>query len=91
MKADDLKKILASLLLAVTFLGAFHHHKDTGIHHDCPVYIVHSAIISPDIPRENLLAAEIDIDYHIYTSPDTSYATKYIYSGYLGRAPPIFS
>ena len=90
MKADYLKKALASLLLAVAFLGAFHHHNDTGIHHECPVYIVYSAIISPDIPRENLLT-EIIIDHHIQIPPVTSYSGKFIYAGYLGRAPPILS
>lgn len=74
---------MASLLLAAAFLGAFHHHNDMGIHHDCPVYIVHSAIIFPDLPRENLLA-EIDIEHPVYVPPATNYTAKFTYVGYLG-------
>ncbi|WP_153015094.1 hypothetical protein [Sulfurovum riftiae] len=90
MKSRFIKKFLASLFLAATFLGAVHHHDDTGIHHDCPIYILNAGIVSPDLPRDTLLG-EIETVYRVLLLPVPSYAEKRVYTTYFGRAPPHFS
>lgn len=85
-----IKKLLASLFLVATFLGAFHHHHDTGLHQDCPIHILEASIISGDIPPKSLLE-KIEIVYQapleaFVPHPDTAVTTTY-----FGRAPPPFS
>ncbi len=78
------------MFLAATFLAAFHHHDDAGVHEDCPIHILEASIISGDIPPKSLLE-KIEIVYQtpleaIVPHPDTSVTTTY-----FGRAPPYFS
>lgn len=90
MKTVFVKKMMVVLLLMAGFAGAFHHHEDTGIHHDCPVYILKSAITSPDIPHESLLS-EIEYADYIRITPSITYTENFIHYGNYGRAPPEFS
>ena len=85
-----MKKFLALLFLAATFLGTVHHHDDTGIHHDCPIHILNTTLVAPDLPRETLLD-EIKIVYQIVSLPVLDQSAKTVYFSYFGRAPPLFS
>lgn len=90
MKSRFIKKFLAVLFLTATFLGAVHHHEDTGIHHDCPIHILNAALVSPDLPRESILD-EIKTVYQIVLLSALEHSAKTVYFSYFGRAPPLFS
>jgi len=90
MKSRFMKKFLASLFLAATFLGAVHHHDDAGIHHDCPIHILNTTLVAPDLSRETLLD-EIKVVYPAVSSPILEYSAYTAYFSYFGRAPPLFS
>jgi len=90
MKSRFMKKFLASLFLAATFLGAVHHHDDAGIHHDCPIHILNTTLVAPDLSRETLLD-EIKVVYPAVSSPISEYSSHTPYFSYFGRAPPLFS
>jgi len=90
MKSDFLKKYLAVLLLAAVFLSSFHHHDDAGIHHDCPIYLLKSDLVSSDIPQISLLG-----EFDFFTQPivalPKSYHPAFLNRGYTSRAPPLLS
>ena len=90
MKSDFLKKYLAVLLLAAVFLSSFHHHDDTGIHHDCPIYLLKSDLVSPDIPHISLLGESEFFTQTIAIFPK-SYHPISLHRGYTSRAPPPLS
>jgi len=90
MKSDKIKKLLASLLLAAAFLGAFHHHEDTGIHHDCPIYLLQSNLTAPDLPK-TALPEEIAFFYHPVRVSTRIWNHESILTAYTSRAPPLFS
>jgi len=90
MKSDFLKKYLAVLLLAAVFLLSFHHHDDTGIHHDCPIYLLKSDLVSSDIPQISLLG-ELEFFAQPIIALPTSYHPAFLHRGYTSRAPPVLS
>ena len=90
MRSGILKKILASLLLTAVFLGAFHHHDDAGIHHDCPIYILQSNLAAPDITKI-LLLDDIELFYYPAPAPPVVYDSQSPRKSYASRAPPHFS
>ena len=90
MRVAYINKLLASLFLIATFLGAFHHHHDAGLHQDCPIHILEASIISGDIPSKSLFE-KIETVYQtpseiVVPHPDTT-----VNFTYFGRAPPHFS
>ena len=90
MRYSYVKKLLASLFLVATFLGAFHHHDDTGVHQDCPIHILEASIVSGDIPLISLFE-KIDISYQIPQEALNINIDTSVHFGYFGRAPPYFS
>ncbi len=90
MRYSYVKKLLASLFLLATFLGAFHHHDDTGVHQDCPIHILEASIVSGDVPLISLLE-KIEIIYEIPPEAIAIHSDTSGYFGYFGRAPPYFS
>ena len=90
MRNGYVKKLLASLFLVATFLGAFHHHDYGGVHQDCPIHILEASIVSGDIPLISLFE-KIDISYAIPTEVPTIHLDTSTHFGYFGRAPPYFS
>ena len=90
MRLHYVKKLLASLFLVATFLGAFHHHDDTGVHQDCPIHILEASIISGDITLESLLE-KIDIAYQVPLETIDQHRDTSVNFTYFGRAPPYFS
>lgn len=90
MRVSNVKKLFASLFLVATFLGAFHHHDDTGIHQDCPIHILEASLVSGDIPIVSLLE-KIDISYLSPSEVHDIHADTSLSFTYFGRAPPVFS
>jgi len=90
MRYSYVKKLLASLFLVATFLGAFHHHEDTGVHQDCPIHILEASIVSGDIPLVALFE-KIEISYTVPTEVPKIHFDTSTHFGYFGRAPPYFS
>ncbi len=78
------------MFLVATFLGAFHHHDDTGLHQDCPIHILEASLVSGDIPLTSLLG-KIEIVYQILPEAIVTHTDTSVYFGYFGRAPPYFS
>ena len=89
MRNSYIKKLLASLFLVATFLGAFHHHNDTGVHQDCPIHILEASIVSGDIPLLSLIE-KIDIRYQAPLEAVAIHTDTSVHFGYFGRAPPCF-
>jgi hypothetical protein len=89
MRNSYIKKLLASLFLVATFLGAFHHHNDTGVHQDCPIHILEASIVSGDIPLLSLIE-KIDIRYQAPLEAVAIHTDTSVHFGYFGRAPPYF-
>jgi len=90
MKSSYAKKLLASLFLVATFLAAFHHHDDGGLHHDCPVHILEASIISGDIPPASSLLGKIENVYQMPLEATHIYTDSSVHFAYSGRAPPTF-
>ena len=89
MRDSYIKKLLASLFLVATFLGAFHHHNDIGVHQDCPIHILEASLVSGDIPLLSLFE-KVDIAYPAPAGSISIYIDTSVNSGYFGRAPPCF-
>jgi len=90
MGLSYVKKLLASLFLVATFLGAFHHHDDTGLHQDCPIHILEASIASGDIPLISLLE-KIEVIYQVSQEAIVLHTDTSAYFAYFGRAPPYYS
>jgi len=90
MRTAYIKKLLASLFLVATFLAAFHHHDDAGVHEDCPIHILEASIISGDIPSKSLLE-KIEFVHHIPLEAIVPHTDTSLTFTYFGRAPPHFS
>jgi len=78
------------LFLVATFLGAFHHHHDTGLHQDCPIHILEASIVSGDIPHISLME-KIEVIYHIHQEAIAIHIDTSVNFAYSGRAPPHYS
>ena len=78
------------MFLVATFLGAFHHHNDTGLHQDCSIHILEASLISGDIPPVSLLE-KIENVYHIPQEAIAIHIDTSVHFAYSGRAPPYFS
>ena len=78
------------MFLVATFLGAFHHHDDAGLHQDCPIHILEASLVSGDIPLTSILE-KIEVVYQLPLEAVVAHTDTSVHFGYFGRAPPYFS
>ncbi|BBG66415.1 hypothetical protein NNO_1712 [Hydrogenimonas sp.] len=82
------RKLLSTVLLAVTLFSALHHHNDLKTHNDCPVCVLQSNLSVADTPA-TLSLQEIDA----HSDPVvTRFVTLRLSSrpeSVFARAPPL--
>jgi len=85
------KKYLSTIFLFSILLGSMHHHNDLKLHSDCKVCVVHSHLLTADVPSETLYLTQLDLFNDSFLLPYSIYNQRKIHTTLHSRAPPSLS
>jgi hypothetical protein len=83
-----LKKYIAIVFVAATFMSVFHHHDDLKIHTDCQLCMIQNLMTNSDTPSETNYFTHLDIPSEAIVEKLENLHAKLTKNTLQARAPP---